>query len=63
MNIQQFSWILFTFLLRGAPKAHPAIRVARLNGVRCVATLANGRGIGCALRLASIRSATQRSSR
>jgi len=50
------------FLLRSALKALPALRVARLNGVGA-ATLANGRAIGCELRLASIRSATQRISR
>ncbi len=36
------------------PKGRPALRVARRNGV-CAATLANGRAIGSASRIASIR--------
>ena len=37
------------------PKRRPAVRVARLNGVCGVATLANGTAIGCAPRLASVQ--------
>jgi len=55
--------ISFILLLLSAPKAHPALRVVRLNGVCGVATLANGGAIGCAPRLAAIRSVTQSISR
>jgi hypothetical protein len=55
--------IRFSLPVHAAPKGRPALRVARLAGVCCVATLANGSAIGCAPRLASIRPATQRISR
>jgi len=55
--------VLFILFSVSAPKAVPALRVARRNGVCSVATLANGRTIGCAPRLASIGCATQRISR
>ena len=47
----------------GSPKERPTLRVARLDGVCSIAALANGRAIGCAPRLASVRPATQRTSR
>jgi len=37
------------------PKGRPALRVARRNGGCGVATLANGKAISCAPRLASVQ--------
>ncbi len=51
------------YFTRHAPNPPSVLRIARLHGVCCVVTLANGRAIGFAPRLASIRPAAQRISR